>query len=100
MPSLRVTGGTLRGRRGPVAGDAIATLGSLSAIPFDLIYADPPYDYGRYDDLVAAIAGGPLATDALVAVEHRRRTEPFHQTTLREIRRAEYGEVWITFFSD
>ncbi len=81
-----------------VAGDAIATLGSLSATPFDLIYADPPYDYGRYDDLVAAIARGPLAPDALVAVEHRRRTEPFHQTTLREIRRAEYGEVWITFF--
>ncbi len=81
-----------------VAGDALQALPRAATAPFDLVYADPPYDYGRYDDLVAAIAGGPLAADALVAVEHRRRTEPFHHTPLREIRRAEYGEVWITFF--
>ncbi len=69
-----------------------------SGAPFDLVYADPPYDYSRYDELVAAIATAPLAADALVAIEHRRRTEPFHETALRQTRRAEYGEVWITFF--
>jgi 16S rRNA (guanine966-N2)-methyltransferase len=79
-----------------VAGDAIAAVRNLSS--FDLVYADPPYDYDRHDDLVAAIAESSLAPDALLAVEHRRRTEPFHQTFLRQIRRAEYGEVWITFF--
>jgi 16S rRNA (guanine966-N2)-methyltransferase len=82
----------------PVPGDVIESLPRTGSIPFDLVYADPPYEYDRYDDLIAAVAGAPLAEDALVAVEHRRHTEPFHQAQLREIRRAEYGEVWITFF--
>ena len=69
-----------------IAGDALRVSGT-----FDLVYADPPYDYGRYDELLAAIRphGG------LIAIEHRRRTRPF---TEAPIRRAEYGEVWISFF--
>jgi 16S rRNA (guanine(966)-N(2))-methyltransferase RsmD len=82
----------------PIPGDVIESLPRTGSIPFDLVYADPPYDYDRYDDLISAIARVPLADDALVAVEHRRRTEPFRQPHLRQIRRAEYGEVWITFF--
>ena len=42
-----------------------------------------------------------LRNGGLVAVEHRRRTEPF-QTELRRlarIRRADYGEVSLTFFT-
>lgn len=81
-----------------VSGDALEALPRVGSVPFDLVYADPPYDYERYDDLLAALARVPLTGDALVAIEHRRRTVPFHETPLREIRRAEYGEVWITFF--
>lgn len=81
-----------------VSGDAIEALPRVGSTPFDLVYADPPYDYDQYDDLLAALARVPLTGDALVAIEHRRRTVPFHETPLREIRRAEYGEVWITFF--
>lgn len=68
---------------------------------FDVIYADPPYAYDQYDELLMAIDGGLTpAPDAVVAFEHRRRTEPFASTPtrLRFLRRAEYGEVWITFF--
>jgi 16S rRNA (guanine966-N2)-methyltransferase len=53
---------------------------------FDLVYADPPYDFGRYDELVEAVPGG------LVAVEHRRGLHLDGDTR-------EYGEVAITFFS-
>jgi 16S rRNA (guanine966-N2)-methyltransferase len=81
------------------AGDVISALKHLSGGPFDLVYADPPYDYDRYDDLLEAIAGIPLADDAIVAVEHRRRTDPFQSPRLQSFRTAEYGEVWITFFS-
>ncbi len=81
-----------------VSGDVLEALPRTGGAPFDLVFADPPYDYGRYDDLLGALAKAPLADDALVAVEHRRRTEPFHDQQLRELRRAEYGEVWITFF--
>ena len=98
---------------------------------FDLVYADPPYDFDRYGDLLLAIDRMKLAKGALVAIEHRARTNvalPAHvapppsATHLTEnaaegggatwgsgaawggaarlafLRRAEYGEVWITFF--
>ena len=42
----------------------------------------------------------PLEGDALVAIEHSRRDQPFTIQTkrLRTTRRAEYGEVAMTFF--
>ena len=67
-----------------VARDVFAALTKLGT--FDLVYADPPYDFGRYDELVEAVrpVGG------LVAIEHRRRTKIEGETR-------EYGEVSITF---
>jgi 16S rRNA (guanine966-N2)-methyltransferase len=63
-----------------------------------LVYADPPYGYEHYDQLLAAL--DELDTD-LVAIEHRRGRDPFTIETkrLRRIRRAEYGEVWITLWN-
>ena len=81
-----------------VQGEVLATLKRLKD-RFDVVYADPPYDFEGYDDLVASIGQLPLAEDAVVAVEHRRRTEPFSGGgRIKPQRRAEYGEVWITFF--
>ncbi|MFP5246717.1 MAG: 16S rRNA (guanine(966)-N(2))-methyltransferase RsmD [Thermoanaerobaculia bacterium] len=68
---------------------------------FDVIYADPPYAFEHYDALLTAIDNGlALAPAAVVAIEHRRRTDPFttNPTKLQFSRRAEYGEVWISFF--
>jgi len=81
--------------------DALAGIKRLGSEVFDLIYADPPYDYARYDELLTAIDGGvSFAPDAIVAIEHRKRTAPFtaNLTRLQPARRAEYGEVWISFF--
>jgi 16S rRNA (guanine966-N2)-methyltransferase len=68
--------------------------------PFDLVYADPPFDFEDYDELVRAVADLELSGEALVAVEHRRGSRPFVDIVgkLAVTRRAEYGEVWITFF--
>jgi 16S rRNA (guanine966-N2)-methyltransferase len=68
---------------------------------FDVVYADPPYSFGRYDELLAAIDRDvPLADGALIGIEHPRRSDPFTTECkrLKQIRRAEYGEVWITLF--
>lgn len=84
-----------------ITADALAGIKRLGGDVFDVIYADPPYAYERYDELLMALDTSPnLAPDALVAIEHRRRTEPFQSspTRLRHTRRAEYGEVWISFF--
>ncbi len=82
-------------------GEVIAILDRLSGTTFDLVYADPPYAYERYDDLLLALDRGPLSNTAVVAIEHQRKTSPFSAQTKRlsRWRQAEYGEVWITFFS-
>lgn len=84
-----------------ITADVEAGIKRLGGEVFDVVYADPPYAYDRYDDLLMSIDGIPLAEDALVAVEHRRRSEPFTVTPrhLKFSRRAEYGEVWISFFN-
>lgn len=84
-----------------IAGDVLKALPRIGKAPFDIVYADPPYDYGEYAALVAAMESHlTLGSDAVVAVEHRRRSAPFAQDggRLRPVRRAEYGEVSITFF--
>ena len=85
----------------PVQGDVLTVLPKLNQNAFDVVYVDPPYDFHRYDDLLDAIERLPLAPDAVVAIEHRRRSNPFRERTgrLRFLRRTEYGEVWITFFA-
>ena len=84
-----------------MTGDVLKTLPRLGSRRFDLVYADPPYDYDRYDELLAALDGSVVSDEAIVAIEHRRRTDPFSAPTgrLARWRRGEYGEVWITFFS-
>lgn len=84
-----------------VSADAIAGIKRVAADVFDLVYADPPYDWERYDELLMSIDQQlSLGEGAVVAIEHRKRTTPFTAATSRLTftRRAEYGEVWIDFF--
>lgn len=85
-----------------VAADVLSGIKRLAGEVFDVIYADPPYAWERYDDLLMSIDRDlTLAPEAVVAIEHRRRTAPFTIETerVRHVRRAEYGEVWISFFT-
>jgi 16S rRNA (guanine966-N2)-methyltransferase len=71
---------------------------------FDLVYADPPYDFGRYEELIDAIGRMPLSDGALVAVEHRVGagfSRPGNHGRLKPAATPsrEYGEVGITFFA-
>lgn len=83
-----------------ITGDVLEAVDQLQT-PYDLVYADPPWDYPHYDALLTALdERAPLADDALVAIEHRRRNKPFSVTPsrLNESRCNEYGDVAITFF--
>lgn len=85
-----------------IGSDAVAAVRKrLGVTPFDLVYADPPYAYAGYDELLLALDDAPLAEEALVAIEHRRNHDPFSVTPkrLQFLRRAEYGKVWMTFFT-
>lgn len=84
-----------------VAEDAFTAMRRLRDA-FDVVFVDPPYDFERYDDLLDTMdADLRLTNDAVIAFEHRRRTEPLTRATrnLSRVRRAEYGEVWLTFFT-
>jgi 16S rRNA (guanine966-N2)-methyltransferase len=84
-----------------VTADVFAGIKRAGGEVFDVVYADPPYAYERYDDLLMAIDQDlRLAPAATVAIEHRKRTAPFQYEPkqLKFDRRAEYGEVWISFF--
>lgn len=85
-----------------VTSDAVTGIARLGSDVFDVVYADPPYEFEGYDALLEAIDTKlQLGTDALIAVEHRRRTSPFStdRERIRFVRRVEYGEVSISLFS-
>lgn len=99
--AIEKAAGTLAAPVRTVTADALAGIKRLGGEVFDVVYADPPYAYAQYDELLMTIDQHlTLADEALVAIEHRRRTEPFAAslTKLQFSRRAEYGEVWISFF--
>jgi 16S rRNA (guanine966-N2)-methyltransferase len=83
--------------------DAVASIESLaSSDPFDIVYADPPYAFDRYPDLVQEIdASLPLSDAAVVAIEHVRGPAPFPTSGLErlELRKTvAYSAVSITLF--
>lgn len=86
-----------------VTADVLTGIKRLEGGGFQLLYADPPYAWTGYRELLEAIGELSLAEDALIAIEHRRRTDPFgdveEQGPLRKWKRVEYGEVWITMFT-
>jgi len=83
-----------------VVSDALTWLRTMARAQFTVVYADPPYDFGRYDDLLAALDEAHFASDALIAIEHRRNTDLASETkNLTRIRCAEYGEVRISIYA-
>jgi|SRR5687768_12590968 len=68
---------------------------------FDVVYADPPFDYPRYADLLRSIAALPLTPGAVVAIEHQARNKQLAAAsapTLTFRKTASYGNVAISIF--
>jgi 16S rRNA (guanine966-N2)-methyltransferase len=76
----------------------LARLASEGRGPFDLVYADPPYNFTGYEELLAGVAP-LLATDAEVAVEHSsRRSLPVEVGELVRVDSRRYGESAVSFY--
>ncbi|MFL6192686.1 MAG: 16S rRNA (guanine(966)-N(2))-methyltransferase RsmD [Thermoanaerobaculia bacterium] len=66
--------------------------------PFDLVYADPPYNFPMYPEILEAVAP-LLAEDGEVAVEHASRRElPIEVGSLTRTDVRKYGESAISFY--
>lgn len=84
-----------------VPADALAALRSFHRnTSIDVVYADPPYTYTHYRELLRAIDRLPFAPRAVVALEHQSRSEPraedLAQLALRKT--ARYGNVSISIY--
>jgi 16S rRNA (guanine966-N2)-methyltransferase len=81
-----------------VRSDALSFLRSHSH-PYDIIIADPPYDYKHYEVIPNLIFERHLlAANSWLIVEHSKRTS-FKETPFFTEQRA-YGEVNFSFFQN
>ena len=84
------------------AADALVWLQRVPrALPFDIVFLDPPYDAGLLSSAAAAlVAGKLLATDARIYVEQRAR-EPLAELPdgWQSIRDGRAGEVGYHLFA-
>jgi 16S rRNA (guanine966-N2)-methyltransferase len=75
---------------------------SSSGEPWDIVYADPPYDFADYPKLLAAIDTHlPLSEGAIVAVEHRSARPPLLDLRLGRLEEwsaRSWGEVAVLFY--
>ena len=69
--------------------------------PFDIVFADPPYDFSKYADLLGSIRGESLlAADGVLVIEHATRVDlgadwgGFARGSCRP-----YGDTALSFFS-
>lgn len=84
--------------------DALKAISALAEKnePFRVVYADPPYDYPHYSELLQSIDRDlPLEPDAVIGIEHRRKENRMEGRELSRIKvrkTSTYGEVAITTF--
>jgi 16S rRNA (guanine966-N2)-methyltransferase len=92
----RWSGGRAEARRADLPEDLSCRVADQG--PFDLVFADPPYDFDRFEELLAA-CDRVLAPGGEVAVEHSSRsTLPARVASLVAIRSRRYGESRLTFY--
>jgi 16S rRNA (guanine(966)-N(2))-methyltransferase RsmD len=66
--------------------------------PFTLVFADPPYDFAAYEELLEGLPD-LLAASAEVAIEHSRRVElPAEPSRLQRVDCRRYGDSYLSLF--
>jgi 16S rRNA (guanine966-N2)-methyltransferase len=63
---------------------------------FDLVFADPPYEFAQYDELIEVVLNRALKADANFILEHRQSGSFVKHSNFVEDRT--YGEVRFSFF--
>jgi len=75
-----------------VPGDAMVLGGSLDV---DIVLADPPYDFDRWPDLLAATKASFVVAEAGRPLD---RLDPESISGWTPTRTKRYGRTWVTFF--
>lgn len=78
--------------------DAVADVAARGLGSFDLVFADPPYEYPRYEELLHAVPT-VLAEGGNFALEHSGRLEtPVEIGELVRTDRRRYGDSALSFY--
>lgn len=74
---------------------------AAQGLAYDVIFSDPPYNFEKYGELLAAVIKCNLLNDnGLLLLEHSARGPVIESAgSLKLVRRAEYGETHVSFFS-
>lgn len=76
----------------------LARLANSGLGPFDLVFADPPYEFSEYASLVVGVAP-LLASEGELVVEHRSRNPlPLVAGALVRVDERSYGECALSFY--
>lgn len=98
--SIRKHAQTLGVRIEVVQRDVLQALRHVSG-SFNLVYADPPYDWDHYPELLATLDSLPMTDEAVIAIEHSSSRRIEAASPLRKLvhrRTARYGAVAISLF--
>ena len=77
----------------------LAKLGRQYDDRFDLVFADPPYDYAAYSEIIEGVEP-LLASGGEVAIEHEAGLMlPAEHVTMGQFDRRVYGDSAISFYS-
>jgi 16S rRNA (guanine966-N2)-methyltransferase len=90
----------LEARAQVLAGDAVALAGRhLPAVPWRLVFVDPPYRSDLATRAVLAIPRANLAQDVVIVIEHDRHNAPPDALgSLLRTDQRRYGDTMISFF--
>lgn len=83
------------------SGDVFTIVPRMKERAFSVVYADPPYGFERYEELLTLLDDAPaISNGAVVAVEHPSRGEQLstERRRLRFRKHAAYGTVAISLF--
>ncbi|MEX1189334.1 MAG: 16S rRNA (guanine(966)-N(2))-methyltransferase RsmD [Bacteroidia bacterium] len=77
--------------------EVLAALKMMSR-DFDIVFADPPYDFQHYDELISLVMGNKLVKeDGWFILEHAAEFNPSSHEGFYETRK--YGKVHFSYFS-
>jgi 16S rRNA (guanine966-N2)-methyltransferase len=97
-----VAGDVARAVRRLVQAPARAEPAAVGPRPFDLVFADPPWATieagGPGEALAALAAGGGVADEGRIVLEHASRTIPLDVEGLLRLDTRRYGDTALTFY--
>ncbi len=90
----------LEARATVIHGDALKVAASLAqqGKRFDLIFADPPYHFARYTDLLKACRALLEPDEGLLILETRKTTDPGPVSGLEKLKEVVLGDTKVTFY--